>query len=57
MNGANNLDQNGCEYGRMIRRDLDYIVQNLQHRPSWSTVALITLLSSLFTGIVVNLIT
>ena len=62
-NGQSNLDKEGCEFGRMLFRevggntdDISKIVENLQNRPSWSISLMITLMSSLITGMAVALI-
>lgn len=63
-NGRSDLDREGCEYGRMLhkevvdmREDVADIIDRLQNRPSWTVALTITILSNLVIGLAVALLT
>lgn len=62
-NGKSSLDKEGCEYGRMLHKEVEVmkkdvadIIDRLQNRPSWAIAVLLTLLSNLVVGLAVALI-
>lgn len=63
-NGKDELDKKGCEYGRNLRKDVEYMRKDLQSvineykdRPSWEVVTALTILTNLVVGLAVALLT
>lgn len=65
------LNEKGCEFGRLIKKDLENtnegdienmkqdiskIVENLQGRPTWAITVIITIMSSMIVGMAVTLL-
>jgi len=62
-NGRDSLDKEGCEYGRMLakevkemQKDVADIIDRLQNRPSWTVAITITILSNLVIGLAMALL-
>lgn len=62
-NNADTLDKEGCEYGRMLAKDVKYIkgelteiVDKLKNRPSWPVAVTIIVMTNLVVGLAIAFI-
>jgi len=62
-NGKDELDKKGCEYGRNLRTEVEYMKKDLEEvineykdRPSWEITTALILLTNVVTSLVVLLL-